>query len=63
MKRFILALALLQLTWIGATQAGVIVGDSAPAFTKNELDAPAPAARSLADYPGKVIVFFLLGYN
>jgi hypothetical protein len=62
-KRMLLMLALLQVTWLGTGRAGVVVGDTAPAFTKNELDAPAPAARSLASYPGKVIVFFLLGYN
>ncbi|MDZ4803279.1 MAG: hypothetical protein SGI90_00270 [Candidatus Eisenbacteria bacterium] len=43
--------------------ANINVGDTAPAFTKNALDAPPPAARSLSDYPGKVIILFLLGYN
>lgn len=41
-------------------------GDPAPNFTKNELDFPAigqTTPRSLSDYSGKVIVFFLLGYN
>jgi hypothetical protein len=43
--------------------ANINVGETAPPFTKNALDAPPPAARSLSDYPGKVIVLFLLGYN
>ena len=41
-------------------------GDPAPNFTKNELDSPAVGQvtpRTLADYAGKVIVFFLLGYD
>jgi hypothetical protein len=48
-----------------ATRVGAIVspGDPAPFFQKNELDAPPPAERSLASYPGKVVIFFLLGYN
>jgi hypothetical protein len=43
--------------------AVVHAGDVAPAFTKDELDAPPPAARSLSDYAGKVVVLFLMGYN
>jgi len=51
-----------------ATPAGAIVnpGDPAPNFTKNELDYPSfgqVTPRSLADYSGKIIVFFLLGYS
>jgi hypothetical protein len=51
-----------------ATPARAIVypGDQAPNFTKNELDSPAfgqVTPRTLADYAGKVIVFFLLGYS
>ena len=51
-----------------STPAGAIVnpGDAAPNFTKNELDSPSlgqVTARTLADYSGKVIVFFLLGYD
>ncbi len=51
-----------------ATPAGAIVspGDQAPNFTKNELDSPSfgqVTPRTLADYSGKVIVFFLLGYS
>lgn len=50
-----------------ARPAGAIVspGDPAPNFTKNQLDYPSlgqTTPRSLADYSGKVIVFFLLGY-
>ena len=43
--------------------AAVSPGSIAPNFTKNEVGAPAPAARSLSDYSGKVIVLFLLGYS
>ncbi len=48
--------------------AGAIVspGDPAPNFTKNQLDHPGfglTTPRSLADYSGKVIVFFLLGFG
>ena len=51
-----------------AGPAGAIVspGNTAPNFTKDELDVPAfgqVTPRSLADYSGKVIVFFLLGYG
>ena len=50
-----------------ARPAGAIVvpGDPAPNFTKSQLDYPSEGQttpRSLADYSGKVIVFFLLGY-
>lgn len=50
----------------GPAAAIVSPGDQAPDFTKNELDSPAfgqVTPRSLADYAGKVIVFFLLGYS
>ena len=46
--------------------AVVYPGDPAPDFTKNELDSPAlgqVTPRSLADYSGKIIIFFLLGYS
>jgi hypothetical protein len=43
--------------------AFVYPGDTAPDFTKTELDAPPPAERSLSQYAGKVVVLFLLGYN
>ena len=51
-----------------ATPAAAIVapGDVAPNFTKNQLDYPSfgqVTPRTLADYSGKVIVFFLLGYG
>jgi len=51
-----------------ASPAGAIVspGDQAPNFTKNQLDSPSlgqVTPRTLADYSGKVIVFFLLGYG
>jgi hypothetical protein len=51
-----------------ATPARAIVspGDPAPNFTKQQLDFPSfglTTPRSLADYSGKVIVFFLLGYD
>ena len=51
-----------------ATPAAAIVvpDDVAPNFTKNELDSPSfgqVTPRTLADYSGKVIVFFLLGYG
>lgn len=49
------------------TPAAAIVspGDPAPNFTKSQLDYPAlgqTTPRTLADYSGKVIVFFLLGF-
>ena len=51
-----------------ATPAAAIVnpGDQAPNFTKNQLDSPSfgqVTPRTLADYSGKVILFFLLGYS
>ena len=52
----------------GAPPARAIVspGQPAPNFTKNQLDHPAfgqVTSRSLADWSGQVIVFFLLGYG
>lgn len=47
-----------------AAHATVSAGDVAPNFTKNEMDYPAfgqTTPRTLADYSGKVIVFFLFG--
>lgn len=58
-----LLIALLLAAGSSVTTAGVVPGDVAPDFVKNELDAPAPAARSLASWPDRVIVLFLLGYN
>ncbi len=51
-----------------ASPAAAIVspGNTAPNFTKNQLDFPSigqVTPRTLADYSGKVIVFFLLGYG
>ena len=62
------AAAFLLVAVLAATPARAIVnlGDTAPNFTKNELDYPTlnqVTPRSLADYAGKVIVFFLLGYG
>ena len=48
-----------------AASAVVAPGQSAPNFTKNQLDSPSfgqVTPRTLADYSGKVIVFFLFGY-
>ena len=60
-------LALLVLVFSNAfmtpARATVQAGDPAPDFTKDELGAPAPAARSLGDYSGKVVILFLLGYS
>lgn len=50
----------------GPARAVVGPGDPAPNFTKQQLDYPGfglTTPRSLADYSGKVIVFFLLGYG
>ncbi len=47
----------------GPASATVQVGDPAPNFTKDQLGAPAPAARSLSDDAGKVVILFLLGYS
>lgn len=62
-----LALALLLGAVAAPPAMGVVgPGDPAPNFTKNELDSPSfgqVTPRSLADYAGKVIVFFLLGYD
>ncbi|HKQ59332.1 MAG TPA: hypothetical protein VJY35_15825 [Candidatus Eisenbacteria bacterium] len=65
MRPFVPAL-LAALILAGPAQAIVQPGDIAPNFTKNELDSPAigqVTPRTLADYAGKVIVFFLLGYD
>ena len=59
MRRIIAALA-------GPAAAIVSPGNTAPSFTKNQLDFPSigqVTPRTLADYSGKVIVFFLLGYG
>lgn len=64
----ILALALaagLTAGLAGPARAIVNPGDPAPNFTKQQLDYPSfgqTTPRSLADYSGKVIVFFLLGF-
>jgi hypothetical protein len=59
--------ALLILACLAAPAAAIVApGDAAPDFTKNELDSPSfgqVTPRTLADYAGKVIVFFLLGYG
>jgi len=50
----------------GPARAVVVPGNAAPDFTKNQLDYPSigqVTPRSLADYTGKVLVFFLLGYD
>ena len=47
-------------------RAQIAPGSPAPDFTKQQLDYPGfglTTPRSLADYSGKVIVFFLLGYG
>lgn len=57
--------------WLGMLLAVPAVatvgpGDVAPNFTKNQLDSPGfgqVTPRSLADYSGKVMVFFLMGYS
>jgi hypothetical protein len=56
--------ALLIPVLVSPAFAGVNLGDTAPDFTKNELDYPTigqVTSRSLADYSGKVLVFFLFG--
>ena len=61
-----LALVVLATSLADGALATVNLGDAAPAFTKNELDSPSmglTTPRTLADYSGKVIVFFLLGYS
>lgn len=59
--------ALVLAACLAAPAAAIVVpGNTAPNFTKNELDVPAVGqvtSRTLADYSGKVIVFFLLGYG
>jgi hypothetical protein len=61
------AIALVVATCIASPALAIVSpGDPAPNFTKNELDSPSfgqVTPRSLADYTGKVIVFFLLGYS
>ena len=50
----------------GPAAAIVSPGNTAPNFTKNQLDFPSlgqVTPRTLADYSGKVIVFFLLGFD
>ena len=60
-KRTLLAVAVFGLPTLAS--ANINVGNPAPAFTKNALDVPPPAARSLSSYPGQVVILFLLGYN
>lgn len=64
---FMTAAAIVLGSWFAPpAQAIVNPGDAAPNFTKNELDSPSlgqVTPRTLADYSGKVIVFFLLGYS
>jgi hypothetical protein len=63
--RILIAAALTIVLGGAPTPSGAAVspGSIAPNFTKNEVGAPAPAARSLSDYSGKVVVLFLLGYS
>ena len=69
MRQYPLSLltAFVLATGLATPAAGIVVpGNVAPNFTKDQLDFPAVGqvtARSLADYSGKVIVFFLLGYG
>jgi len=58
--------AILVALHAGPARAVVVPGNAAPDFTKNQLDYPSigqVTPRSLADYTGKVLVFFLLGYD
>jgi len=59
--------ALLIAGGLAAPAAAIVApGDQGPNFTKNQLDSPSfgqVTPRTLADYSGKVIVFFLLGYG
>ncbi len=58
------ALALVLLLLHARSAHGLIgLGASAPDFSKTELDAPAPATRTLASWPNKVILFFLMDYT
>jgi hypothetical protein len=58
------ALALALLLMQTRPAHGVLaLGANAPSFSKTELDAPAPATRTLASWPNKVIVFFLFGWT
>ncbi len=61
--RYGLGIALVGFLISGAANAALLEGQTAPNFTKDQLDAPAPAARSLSNYAGKVVVLFLQGYN
>jgi len=65
--RMSLAAALALVACLAAPSAAIVVpGNVAPNFTKNQLDYPSVGQvtpRTLADYSGKVIVFFLLGYG
>lgn len=54
------AVAILLVAWSGAGRASIQVGEAAPAFTKSRLGG---GSTSLSDYPGKVVVLFLLGYD
>jgi hypothetical protein len=63
-RRLTLTISALGVLALAPGALGVVhPGDVAPNFTKNELDAPPPAARTLSQYAGKVVVLFLLGYN
>lgn len=63
----IAVLAVLGLAGLASPARAIVnLGDPAPDFTKQQLDYPGlglTTPRSLADYSGKVIVFFLLGYG
>ena len=66
--RLVAAAAVLAvLVSIGEARAWVHEGETAPAFTKRLLAGGPPwsygASVSLADYSGKVVVLFLLGYS
>ncbi|NOT31997.1 MAG: hypothetical protein HOP15_16245 [Planctomycetes bacterium] len=58
--RRMLCTALLALA-LGATagSANILVGQPGPNFTKTNMNGVSTA---LSDYPGKVVVLFLLGY-
>jgi hypothetical protein len=67
MPRIVSAAALVVAAALPLPAAAVVQpGNTAPNFQKEELDSPAfgqTTTRTLADYQGKVILFFLLGYN
>ena len=62
MRRHLFAIALFVVaaTQAGSARANILIGETAPGFTKARLGG---GNVSLSDYPNRVVVLFLLGYD